>query len=177
MNTNAQIWKIVDRIESFSPDLSRWVVGTFLRLSSPFNAPLRAKLEVWESTRCRIRVGDRRALHNHLGGVHAAALVTAGETPAGLVILKNFPFDRYRLILKNLSTEYERQARTDIVAEATVSEATLAQAKQAVEAGEPYFIAIETVISDPEGTRLAVVRTNWQVKAWEQVRSNKAAAA
>jgi acyl-coenzyme A thioesterase PaaI-like protein len=168
---NPRLWELVERIETLSPAVSRRAVGTFLRVASPFNAPLKAELEIWEPLRCRVRVKNRRALHNHLRGIHAGALVTAGETPAGLLILRSFPFSRYRLILKDLSVAYERQARTDLVSEATLTAEQLAQAKVALEAGEPAVIAVETAISEPGGERLALVRTSWQVKPWEHVRA------
>ena len=168
---NPRVWNLMERLDAFSPELSRRMMSRLLRVASPFNGPLRASIEIWEPTCCRIRVANRRALHNHLGGVHAGALVTAGETPAGLLIAKDFPFSRYRLILQSLSTVYERQARCSVVSEARISQEALSAAREALDRGEPYLIERQTELREPEGARLATVRTTWQVKAWSQVKT------
>ncbi len=166
-----QLWNVVERAVGLSPAVARKLVGAFLRVASPFNAPLRASIQVWEPGLCRIRVPNRRPLHNHLRGVHACALATAGETPAGLLLLRTFPFSRFRLILKDLSITYERQARSDLVAEADLRAEERHRVQAGLDAGEPQLVTVETRISEPAGARLATVRTTWQVKAWDQVRS------
>ena len=165
-----RFWRAIERADALSPAIARRMVGAFLRLASPFNAPLKAKVETWEPTRCRVRIPPRRALTNHLGGVHAGALATAGETPAGLLLLKSFPLSSYRLILKDLGATYEHQARGEVVAEARVSQAALEQAQAGLARGEAQLVPVETTLSDRSGERLAVVRTTWQLKSWEQVR-------
>ncbi|MGC4121789.1 MAG: DUF4442 domain-containing protein [Myxococcales bacterium] len=154
-----------------SPAVARKLVGAFLRVASPFNSPLRADVQVWEPGLCRIRVPNRRPLHNHLRGIHACALATAGETPAGLLLLRTFPFSRYRLILKDLSIHYERQARTALVAEADLHADERQRIEAGLAAGDAQLVTLETRIDEPAGPRLATVRTTWQVKAWDQVRS------
>ncbi|MBI5547003.1 MAG: DUF4442 domain-containing protein, partial [Deltaproteobacteria bacterium] len=165
-----RFWNIIERTQSLSPAAARRLVGASLRLASPFNAPLRAEIREWEPTLCRLRIPHRRALRNHLGGVHAGALATAGETPAGLLVLRSFPFSRYRLILKDLSVAYEKQARGDVLAEARIAPDTVTQAREGLERGEAQLIPVETTLSSPTGERLAMVRTTWQVKPWSQVR-------
>jgi acyl-coenzyme A thioesterase PaaI-like protein len=167
---NKGLWSVIERADGLSPAAGRRMAGLFLRLASPFNAPLRASVEVWEPTRCRVRVPNRRALHNHLGGVHAGALVTAGETPAGLLVLKSFPFSRYRLILKDLAVTYQRQARTDLLAEARLESSAIQKAQAGLDAGEAQLLAVETTLSEPGGEPLALVKTTWQVKPWSSVR-------
>ena len=154
-----------------SPALSRTLAGTLLRVASPFNAPLRANVLTWDPTLCRLQIPNRRVLHNHLRGVHAGALVTAGESAAGLMLLRSFPFSRYRLILKDLTITFQRQARTDLVAEASQPQEEVDRIRAGLDRGEPQVISLETRISEPSGERLSVVRTTWQVKSWDQVRS------
>lgn len=168
---NPKILKAVERAMELSPALARRAAGAFLRVASPFNAPLRATVETWEPTRCRLRVPNRRPLHNHLRGVHACAIATAGESAAGLMLLRTFPFSRYRLIMKDLSVAYERQARTDLVSESVQADADVARVQAGLDRGEAQLVPLVTRITEPSGELLAVVRTTWQVKAWTQVRS------
>ena len=72
-------WKAVTRADALSPAVGRRMVGAFLRFMSPFNAPLRARVEAWEPSLCRVRVPPRRALTNHLGGVHDHDVVVGHE--------------------------------------------------------------------------------------------------
>jgi len=161
---------LLEGAERLGPTVTHALLGAILRVASPFNAPLRADVEAWKTHVCRVRVRNRRALRNHLGGIHAGALVTAGETPAGLLVLKSFPFSRYRLILKSLSAEYGRQARTDVVAEVRLSDEQLLDAQQALREGRPALLNLETLLSEPSGARLATINTQWQVKEWSQVK-------
>jgi acyl-coenzyme A thioesterase PaaI-like protein len=167
---STRLFKIVESAERLNAPVANALLGAMLRIASPFNAPLRAAVETWKPHVCRVRIRNRRALHNHLGGVHAGALVTAGETPAGLLILKSFPLSRYRLILKGLAVEYGRQAHTDVVAEAKLPDEQLLEAQQALRDGRPALLNLETVLSEPSGARLATVRSQWQVKEWSKVR-------
>lgn len=166
-----RFWGIIERADALSPAVARHLVAAFLRVASPFNAVLHAGLEAWEPARCRVRIPARRTLRNHLGGMHAGTLATAGETPAGLLILRSFPFGRYRLILKDLRVTYERQARGDVVAQATVTSEVLEKTREGLLHGDPQLVPVETTLSEPTGERLAVVQTTWQVKPWERVRS------
>ena len=168
---NQKILSAVERAMELSPAFARKAAGAFLRVASPFNAPLHADVEDWTPTRCRIRVPNRRPLHNHLRGIHACALATAGETAAGLMLLRTFPFSRYRLILKDLSITFERQARTDLVAEAGQATEDVARVQAGLDRGEAQLVPLVTRIREPSGEALAEVRTTWQVKAWSQVRS------
>lgn len=166
----SRLWGTLERLERLSPSAGRRLAGTFLRLASPFNGPLDARVEQLKPHLCRIRVPNRRALHNHVGSIHAGALVTAGETPAGLLVLKNFPPGRFRIILSNLSATYDRQARTDLIAEARLHQEAVEKARAGLALDRPQLLELVTLISEPGGVRLATVKTTWQVKAWEQVR-------
>ncbi len=170
-----RFFTLLERADSFGPKVSCALAGAVLRVASPFHAPLRASVETWKAHVCRIRVKNRRTLRNPLCGVHAGALVTAGETPAGLVVLKSFPFSRYRLILKSVSVEYGRQARTDVLAEARLPDDQLLDAQQALREGRPALLNLQTALSEPSGVRLATVSTQWQVKEWSRVKGPQGA--
>lgn len=161
---NPRLISLVERARFLGPRASCALAGALLRVASPFDAPLRARVEAWKTHVCRVRVKNRRALRDHLGGMHAGALVTAGEAPAGLLVLKSFPSRRYRLVLKSLSVEYGRQARTDVVAEAKLPDDQLLDAQQALREGRPALLNLQTALSEPSGARLATVSTQWQVQ-------------
>ncbi len=65
---------------------------------------------------------NRRAMQNHIKGVHAAAMALLAETATGFVTGLNVPDDRLMLI-KSLHVDYKRVAQGSLTATATLSDA------------------------------------------------------
>ncbi len=192
--------KIVESVEKYSPFLARQMITQYLNNASPFNGHLKGKLDIWMEGKCQITVKRRRSVKNHLGSVHAGALFTLGETCAGLLLMKNFSPQKFRLIIKSASVEYSKQARMDCIGTAELTEAKIRTIKLKTTAQKPaapsavkskvkpkaeplaeseaeseaeieaFFIPMETVIKNPLGEVLCVVKTEWQIKPWDQVR-------
>lgn len=64
---------------------------------------------------------NRRAMQNHIKGVHAAAMALLAETATGFVTGLNVPDDRLMLI-KSLHVDYKRVAKGSLTATATLSD-------------------------------------------------------
>lgn len=56
----------------------------------PFATTIGTEYAEITADRVALRMPDATALHNHLGGPHAGAMFTLGETASGLVVLVNF---------------------------------------------------------------------------------------
>jgi len=164
---------ISDALARFSPGIARMVTGRGLGLMSPFNGHLKARLLTWEQDRCVFELKNKRRVRNHLGGVHAGALVTLGESAAGLLLLKNFSFSDYRLILKELKAEYERQGRGRLEATAEFTAARRKKVASALEE-DAQFVPMVTEIYREDGELVARIKTKWQLKRWEQVGQRRA---
>ncbi len=171
-----RFWNLFDRVAAWHPPAAPALAGLGIRLASPFNRPLRAAVEIWEPTRCRIRVAHRRPLQNHVGSLHAGALVTAGESAAGLMLVRTFPFDRFRPLLMSLSATYLRQARAELFGEVAITLELLAALEERLRAGETARVELVTNLTELDGTAVARVETVWQVKPWSQVRARSRAA-
>lgn len=63
---------------------------------------------------------SRRKVHNHIKGIHAAAMALLAETATGLVVGMNLPDDRLPLI-KSLHVDYLKRASGDLKAVATLT--------------------------------------------------------
>ncbi len=136
----------------------------------PFNGPLGLKIEALTNTRSLVSIPFIRANKNHLGGVHACAMATVGEYTAGILALKHFGAEDYRLILKNISVDYFKQGRQKLWAEVKV--------ESFPEKGDAFDLHLVTHLYQSKPTNatsaegpVATIKTHWQLKKWSLLRS------
>lgn len=160
----------IARLEEKSPRLGHWAAMTFLSYLSPFNRHLKAKMLEWNNSKCTIAVRRRWRVRNHVGSVHAGALFTLGETCAGLVIIRNFPFGKYRPLMSDVRVNYSKQARGDVVGECIIAPEEIARMHENFKLEQVPSTEIVTNIYNADKEIIAVVTTVWQVKPWGLVR-------
>jgi acyl-coenzyme A thioesterase PaaI-like protein len=68
---------------------------------------------------CEVHIQDRRAVHNHLGTVHAIAMCNMAELAGGMATEVTIPQDA-RWIPVGMTVEYLRKARGNLRAVATL---------------------------------------------------------
>lgn len=163
------------RIEKKSPVLARALTMVFLSWMSPFNAHLGSKLLQWDNNTAVIFVKRRRRVRNHVGSIHAGALFTLGETCAGIVIVRNFPFGQYRPLMSDVRVNYSKQARGDVTGTCTISPDVITRMKAEIAKDEVPFVDMVTEIRNTDGEVICTVTTTWQVKQWGLVRTKSAA--
>jgi acyl-coenzyme A thioesterase PaaI-like protein len=97
----------------------RWFVARAICSRAPYFASIAPRIELLEPGRCVVRMRDRRAVHNHIGTVHAIALCNMAELAAGLATDAAIP-DALRWIPKGMSVRYLRKAVGTMTATARV---------------------------------------------------------
>lgn len=103
-------------------------------------------------------IRNRRAVQNHIGGVHAAAMALLAETATGAVFGMNVPDDRLPL-LKTMHIDYQRRAQGALRAMASLSPAQRAR----IAADDKGELVVPVQIEDESGAAPIVATMTW---AW-----------
>jgi acyl-coenzyme A thioesterase PaaI-like protein len=79
----------------------------------PYSGSIRPHVRVLTPGHAEVEIADRRANRQHLGSVHAVALMNLAEQTSGLALLTALP-DGIRGIVTQMSMQYDRKARGTI---------------------------------------------------------------
>lgn len=96
--------------------LISWAIGRTIR----FVGTAGIAIENFTPTCVVARLADRRRVRNHVGGLHAAAMVLLAETVTGLVVALNVPGESVP-VLRTLEVSFQRRAEGALTAEATLA--------------------------------------------------------
>ncbi len=105
---------------------------------------------------------------NHVGTIHAAALVLVGETAGGLALLSHPRLSPYLLLAKGLAIRYRRPAPAACNAHARVSEEEVEQAVAAVEAAGKVDLPLRIEVRSDEGELLAELTVDYHLRKRSQ---------
>ena len=122
----------------------------------PYSGTMRARVLELEPGRATVALPDRRRVRNHLGSVHAVALVNAGELATGLSVLTALP-PGIRGIVTGLTAEYLRKARGSLTVHADVRALGLDQVR------ERRDVDVSADIRDRSGETVARVTARWRL--------------
>jgi acyl-coenzyme A thioesterase PaaI-like protein len=98
----------------------QWLFAQIFSLMVPYSGSVGPRVRVLEPGHAEIEIPDRRSNRQHLGSVHAVALVNVAEQASGLAMLVGLP-DGIRAIVTQLSMQYLKKARGTIRAVSTVT--------------------------------------------------------
>lgn len=128
--------------------LSRWPGGQWLFtrlvcLKAPYFGSIRPRITALQPGRCEAFFDDRRAVHNHIGTVHAIALCNIAELVAGLMVDASTPAGM-RWIPKGMRVQYLKKAKGTITARAELPTALHS-------AGSGYAVIVPVHLTNPAG--------------------------
>lgn len=102
----------------------RWLFSRLFSLMVPYSGSVAPRIRVLEPGHAEVEIPDRRANRQHLGSVHAIALMNAAEQASGLAMLCGLPAG-VRGIVTRISIDYLKKARGTITASSRVSVPTV----------------------------------------------------
>jgi acyl-coenzyme A thioesterase PaaI-like protein len=118
--------------------------------------------ELTES-RCTATLVNGRAVRNHIGGLHAAAMTLLAETVTGLVVGMNVPDDRVPVV-KSLAVQFKKRAKGNLRAIATLTETQRAE-MHSLDKGE---VQVAVKLTDDDGAEPLEATMIW---AWTKKRN------
>lgn len=111
-----------------------------------------------------VRIPNDKKNQNHVGTVHAAALVLVGETAGGLAILLEPRLAGYLLLAKGLAIRYRRPGATAVSASARLSEAQVLAAVAAVESAGKVDVPVVSELRDEAGELVAELTVDFHLR-------------
>jgi acyl-coenzyme A thioesterase PaaI-like protein len=95
-----------------------WLFSRMVCFHAPYFGSIAPRITALEDGLCEARLRDRRAVHNHIGTVHAIALCNLAELCAGLMTDASLPRGM-RWIPKGMSVRYLKKAKGTLQGRAT----------------------------------------------------------
>jgi acyl-coenzyme A thioesterase PaaI-like protein len=114
-------------------------------LLAPYTGSVRAQVEELGPGRSRVTLADRRAVRNHLGSIHAVALVNLAELTGNVAVAYSLADDA-RFIVSGLSIDYVKKARGAITGTCEVDVPATSERRE---------IEVAVVMSDGAGDVVA----------------------
>lgn len=166
------IGAIIEKAKASSFHLKLLNLG--LQHMIPFNRPHGFKITSISDNEIRTFLPYKKKNLNHVKGLHACALATLCEFTTGVMLISRLGFKKYRIILKNLETEYLYQGKMDATAEFQIDEEWLTnKILNPLETQESVVVECRVNIFDVEKNHLASAKVNWQLKEWATVKTRK----
>jgi acyl-coenzyme A thioesterase PaaI-like protein len=130
-----------------------WLFAKVFAHTVPYSGSVRPRIRVLEPGHAEVEIPDIRANRQHLGSVHAIALMNVAEMTSGLAMMAGLPGD-VRGIVTSLSMTYHKKARGTIRAVSRVTVPTVTESRDFEVLAECF---------DPSGTLVATGRVFWRL--------------
>lgn len=168
---NKKISNLVDQLLSNShKPLTLKLIEKLFISGIPFNKPHGFKFNHIKDDEVEVFLPFKRLNKNHIGTMHACAIATLGEFPAGLVLTKNLGSSKYRYVMTELKASYNKHSNTNLRGVAKLTQKKLNMLLKELEAGGVGKITLITDIINTKDEKVAVIQTEWQVKDWSKVK-------
>jgi acyl-coenzyme A thioesterase PaaI-like protein len=111
---------------------------------------------------CRIPMIESN--QNHIGTVHACIQWAAAEVLGGLVILANFDHSRLFFVVRTVTIQFLKPARTDLIAEASLPDERVRELQaHLLRHGEVGF-ALDATVRDNQGVTVAETVADYLIR-------------
>lgn len=152
----------------------KWIMNQILWRVVPFNRPHGFWVNRLTSETCEIKIPYKRNNRNHLKGLHACGLATAGEYSSGLLLLFHLDPKEYRLIMKTLKADYFYQGKMAASARFNVSKEEINQkVLLPLKTHDSVDFTCKIPVYDSDENHLCTITTFWQIKPWSKTKTKR----
>ncbi len=130
-----------------------WLFSRLVGRMAPYSGSIGALVKELRPGHALVRLADRHRVRNHLGSIHAIALMNLGELVTGLATVVSLPAAS-RSILTGLSMDYMKKARGTITAVCDMA---------IPETAEQAEHTVHGTLTDESGAVVARVTARWLV--------------
>ncbi len=118
-----------------------------------------------DGSQVTVRLPDNPAVHNHLGGPHAGAMFTLGETASGAVLLATFADQLSRAVPLAVRADigYQKLAMGPVTATATLARPR-AEVIAELDAGQRPEFGVDVEIRRADGAVTATMHVIWTLR-------------
>lgn len=164
MSTNkSMLQKVYDQLDKLpTPLKTRGFSLVFGRAVKYFKTS-GLRFEWIEPNHSIVVIKNRPSVQNHIGSVHAVAMIMIAETATGSLVGLNVPANSIPVI-KRMEVDYRKRAVGDMKAEAMLTQEQM-DAMRTEERGE---VDVAVTVTDAEGKEPIFVRAIW---AWTPKRA------
>ena len=103
---------------------------------------------------------------SHIGTVYAGALFTLGEVPGGALYLTSFDITKYYPIVKEMTIQYVRPAKTAVTIELAIDEKEVSRIQAETDANGKADFTLEGEIKDENNEVVAKTKAIYQLRAF-----------
>lgn len=131
----------------------------------PMAKTMGLQMDVVTPTRSVVRLPDQQPYHNHLGGSHAGAIFTLGESASGVMVLAAFGDELPRVLPLALQAQvsYLRVGRGDLTATADMPHSHEEIVAEIDAGNQPHF-EIPVTIQNADRQVVAEMRVVWMLR-------------
>jgi acyl-coenzyme A thioesterase PaaI-like protein len=118
-----------------------------------------------DAARAVLRMPDQQPYHNHIGGPHAGAMFTLGESASGALVLGNFAefLGQVVPLAVEANIRYRKVAMGPVLATAVMTR-TVAEVLAEMEAGTRPEFRVDITIATEDGTVTGEMYVVWTLK-------------
>jgi thioesterase domain-containing protein len=102
---------------------------------------------------------------NHFGVMYAGVLFTVAEILGGAIPIATFDNSKYYPLVKDLQIFFRKPAKTDVRAQASLSDAEITRIAADAEANGKADFTLEATVTDADGVLVAETRGLYQLRA------------
>lgn len=146
--------RTVNKLKAYPSWLLSFAVGRIVK----FTGTTGISYDLMSRDKVVVSMKNRSKVRNHIGQIHAAAMMLLAETATGMVLGMNVPDDKIPL-LKYMNTKFIRRSQGRMQAEAVLNE----EQQQHIMTTEKGDVIIQVKVTDESGEEPVLCEVCW---AW-----------